>query len=95
MNKQNIDTLAHLKHETAFLNELLGRTDLLIGGCTQTLTELEEKGEKLDGDKLSPIVNQLDIYGAYLAEIIFSTLGRVETHLDTLIQTDRSNTDEL
>lgn len=86
MNGETLNTLVSIKCEMSYLNELLERTDMLIGDCTNTLTGLEKKGNALCGDELTPTVNHLDIYGAYLSEIIFSTLHRIDRTVNELIE---------
>lgn len=89
MNGEVLNKLALIKHDIGYLNELLGRTDMLIGDCGRTLAELEQKGADLCGDDLSATVNHLDIYGAYLSEIIFSTLHRIDSAVNELIEENR------
>lgn len=91
MNGEMLNTLAGIKCEMTYLNELLERTDMLIGDCTNRLTDLEKKGHALHGDDLTPTVNHLDIYGAYLSEIIFSALARLEKQVNELIEQERSH----
>lgn len=43
----NSNDLMTIKCEVAYLNELLERTDMLICGCTNTLIELEKRGNAL------------------------------------------------
>lgn len=90
MNGETLNTLVSIKCEMSYLNELLGRTDMLIGDCTNTLTELEQKGADLCGDDLSATVNHLDIYGAYLSELIFDAVNNVQKQIDTIIELERS-----
>lgn len=78
-----------------YLNNLLEHTDTLICDCTNTLTGLEKKGNALCGDELTPTVNHLDIYREYLAEIIFTTISRIEKEIDTLIQSNEVDANEL
>lgn len=89
MNGETLNTLVSIKCEMSYLNELLERTDMLIGDCTNTLTGLEKKGNALCGDELTPTVNHLDIYGAYLSEIIFSTLHRIDSAVNELVEENR------
>ena len=91
----NSNDLMTIKYEMAYLNELLERTDMLIGGCTNTLTELETRGDALHGDDLMITLNHLFIYGAYLSEIIFTTISSIEKEIDTIIQRNEVSTDEL
>lgn len=92
----NSNDLMTIKCEMAYLNELLERTDMLIGGCTNTLTELETRGNALHGDDLTITLNHLDIYGAaYLSEIIFTTISRIEKEIDAIIQSNEVGTHEL
>lgn len=86
MNGEILNKLALIKCDMGYLNELLERTDMLIGNANNTLTELEQKGADLCGDELSATVNLLDIYGAYLAGIIFTTLGRIDSTVNELIE---------
>ena len=44
MNGEMLNTLAGIKCEMTYLNELLERTDMLIGDCTNKLIDLEKKG---------------------------------------------------
>ena len=91
MNGEVLNKLALIKHDIGYLNELLGRTDMLIGDCGRTLTELEKKGADLCGDDLSATVNHLDIYGAYLADIIFTTIGRIDSDVSELIEQEQKH----
>ena len=91
MNGEMLNTLAGIKREMTYLNELLGRTDMLIGDCTNTLTGLEKKGNALCGDELTPTVNHLDIYGAYLSELIFDAVNNVQKQIDALIEEERDH----
>lgn len=91
MNGEMLNTLAGIKCEMTYLNELLGRTDMLIGDCTNTLTGLEKKGHTLHGDELTPTVNHLDIYGAYLSELIFDAVNNVQKQIDALIEEEREH----
>lgn len=90
MNGETLNTLVSIKCEMSYLNELLERTDMLIGDCTNTLTGLEKKGNALCGDELTPTVNHLDIYGAYLSEIIYGAVNNVQKQIDTLIEEERA-----
>ena len=90
MNGETLNTLVSIKCEMSYLNELLERTDMLIGDCTNTLTGLEKKGNALCGDELTPTVNHLDIYGAYLSEIIFGAVNNVQKQIDAIIELERS-----
>lgn len=90
MNGEMLNTLVSIKCEMSYLNELLERTDMLIGDCTNTLTGLTKKGNALCGDELTPTVNHLDIYGAYLSEIIFGAVNNVQKQIDALIKEERS-----
>ena len=90
MNGETLNTLVSIKCEMSYLNELLERTDTLIGDCTNTLTGLTKKGNALCGDELTPTVNHLDIYGAYLSEIIFGAVANVQKQIDALIEEERS-----
>lgn len=90
MNGETLNTLVGIKCEMSYLNELLERTDMLIGDCTNTLTDLTKKGNALCGDELTPTVNHLDIYGAYLSEIIFGAVNNVQKQIDALIEEERS-----
>lgn len=90
MNGETLNTLVSIKCEMSYLNELLERTDMLIGDCTNTLTGLEKKGNALCGDELSPTVNHLDIYRAYLSEIIFGAVNNVQKQIDALIEEERA-----
>lgn len=89
MNGETLNTLVSIKCEMSYLNELLERTDMLIGDCTNTLTDLTKKGNALCGDELTPTVNHLDIYGAYLSEIIFGAVNNVQKQIDALIGEER------
>lgn len=91
----NSNDLITIKCEMVYLNNLLEHTDTLICDCTNTLTGLEKKGNALCGDELTPTVNHLDIYREYLAEIIFTTISRIEKEIDTLIQSNEVDTNEL
>jgi hypothetical protein len=91
MNGEMLNTLVGIKCEMTYLNELLGRTDMLIGDCTNTLTGLEKKGNALCGDELTPTVNHLDIYGAYLSELIFDAVNNVQKQIDALIEEERAH----
>lgn len=91
MNGKMLNALAGIKCEMNYLNELLERTDMLIGGCTNTLTGLEKKGNALCGDELTPTVNHLDIYGAYLSELIFDAVNNVQKQIDALIEEEREH----
>lgn len=91
----NSNDLMTIKCEVAYLNELLERTDMLISGCTNTLTELEKRGNDLYGDDLTITLNHLDIYGVYLSEIIFTTISRIEKEIDAIIQSNEVGTHEL
>lgn len=91
----NNNDLMTIKCEVAYLNELLERTDMLISGCTNTLTELEKRGNDLHGDDLTITLNHLDIYGVYLSEIIFTTISRIEKEIDAIIQSNEVGTHEL
>lgn len=90
MNGETLNTLVSIKSEMSYLNELLERTDMLIGDCTNILTGLEKKGNALCGDELTPTVNHLDIYGAYLSEIIFGAVNNVQKQIDALIEEERA-----
>lgn len=90
MNGEMLNTLVSIKCEMSYLNELLERTDMLIGDCTNTLTGLEKKGNALCGDELTHTVNHLDIYGAYLSEIIFGAVNNVQKQIDALIEEERA-----
>lgn len=90
MNGETLNTLVSIKCEMSYLNELLERTDMLIGDCTNTLTDLTKKGNALCGDELTPTVNHLDIYGAYLSEIIFGAVNNVQKQIDALIEEERA-----
>lgn len=89
MNGEVLNKLALIKNDMGYLNELLERTDRLFENANATLTELEQKGADLCGDDLSATVNHLDIYGAYLAELIFSTLHRIDSTVNELIEENR------
>ena len=89
MNGEVLNKLALIKQDMGYLNELLERTDMLVGDCGRTLTELEQKGADLCGDDLSATVNHLDIYGAYLADIIFTTLHRIDSAVNELVEENR------
>lgn len=91
----NSNDLITIKCEMVYLNNLLEHTDSLICDCTNTLTGLEKKGNALCGDELTPTVNHLDIYREYLAEIIFTTISRIEKEIDTLIQSNEVDAHEL
>ena len=91
MNGEVLNKLALIKCDMGYLNELLERTDMLIGNANNTLTELEQKGADLCGDYLSATVNHLDIYGAYLADIIFTTLGRIDNAVSELIEQEQEH----
>lgn len=91
----NSNDLITIKCEMVYLNNLLEHTDTLICDCTNTLTGLEKKGNALCGDELTPTVNHLDIYREYLAEIIFTTISRIEKEIDTLIQSNEVDANEL
>lgn len=91
MNGEVLNKLALIKQDMGYLNELLERTDMLIGNANNTLTELEQKGADLCGDDLSATVNHLDIYGAYLADIIFTTLGRIDNAVSELIEQEQEH----
>ena len=91
MDGEMLNTLVGIKCEMTYLNELLGRTDMLIGDCTNTLTGLEKKGNALCGDELTPAVNHLDIYGAYLSELIFDAVNNVQKQIDALIEEERAH----
>lgn len=91
MNREMLNTLATIKCEITYLNELLERTDMLIGDCTNTLTGLATKGNALCGDELTPTVNHLDIYGAYLSEIIFNSVNNVQKQIDALIEEEQKH----
>lgn len=91
----NSNDLMTIKYEMAYLNKLLESTDMLICGCTNTLTELETRGDALHGDDLMITLNHLVIYGAYLSEIIFTTISHIEKEIDTIIQRNEVSTDEL
>lgn len=90
MNGEMLNALVGIKCEMSYLNELLERTDMLIGDCTNTLTDLTKKGNALCGDELTPTVNHLDIYGAYLSEIIFGAVNNVQKQIDALIEEERA-----
>lgn len=90
MNGETLNTLVSIKCEMSYLNELLERTDMLIGDCTNTLTGLEKKGNALCRDELTPTVNHLDIYGAYLSGIIFGAVNNVQKQIDALIEEEQS-----
>ena len=51
MNGEILNKLALIKCDMGYLNELLERTDMLIGNANNTLTELEQKGADLCGDE--------------------------------------------
>lgn len=89
MNGEVLNKLALIKSDMGYLNGLLERTDRLFENANATLTELEQKGADLCGDDLSATVNHLDIYGAYLAELIFSTLHRIDSTVNELIEENR------
>lgn len=91
MNGEVLNKLALIKCDMGYLNELLERTDMLIGNANNTLTELEQKGADLCGDDLSATVNHLDIYGAYLADIIFTTLDRIDSTVNELIKQEQEH----
>lgn len=91
MNGETLNTLAGIKCEMTYLNGLLERTDILIGDCTNKLTDLEKKGRELHGDDLTPTVNYLDIYGAYLSELIFDAVNNVQKQIDALVEEERSH----
>lgn len=91
MNGEVLNKLALIKCDMGYLNELLKRTDILIGNANNTLTELEQKGADLCGDDLSATVNHLDIYGAYLADIIFTTLGSIDNAVSELIEQEQKH----
>lgn len=91
MNGEVLNKLALIKQDMGYLSELLERTDMLVGDCGRTLTELEQKGADLCGDDLSATVNHLDIYGAYLADIIFTTLGRIDSTVNELIKQEQEH----
>lgn len=91
MDGEMLNTLVGIKCEMTYLNELLGRTDMLIGDCTNTLAGLEKKGNALCGDELTPTVNHLDIYGAYLSELIFDAVNNVQKQIDALIEEERAH----
>ena len=91
MNGETVNKLVGIKCEMAYLNELLERTDILIGDCTNKLTDLEKKGHALHGDDLTPTVNYLDIYGAYLSELIFDAVNNVQKRIDALIEEEREH----
>ena len=95
MNGEVLNKLVLIKCDMRYLNELLESTDMLIDGCTNTLTELEKRGNDLQGDDLTITLNHLDIYGAYLSEIIFTTISRIEKEIDTIIQNNEVGTHEL
>lgn len=90
MNGEILNKLALIKCDMGYLNELLERTDMLIGNANNTLTELEQKGADLCGDELTPTVNHLDIYGAYLSEIIFGAVNNVQKQIDAIIEEERA-----
>lgn len=90
MNGEMLNALVGIKCEMSYLNELLERTDMLIGDCANTLTDLTKKGNALCGDELTPTVNHLDIYGAYLSEIIFGAVNNVQKQIDALIEEERA-----
>ena len=89
MNGETLNKLALIKSDMGYLYEILMRTDRLFENATTTLTELEQKGNYLCGDELTPTVNHLDIYGAYLSEIIFSTLHRIDSTVNELVEENR------
>lgn len=91
----NSNDLITIKCEMVYLNNLLEHTDTLICDCTNTLTAIATKGNALCGDDLTPTVNYLDIYREYLAEIIFTTISRIEKEIDTIIQNNEVGTHEL
>lgn len=91
----NSNDLITIKCEMVYLNNLLEHTDTLICDCTNTLTELEKRGNDLHGDDLTITLNHLDIYGVYLSEIIFTTISRIEKEIDAIIQSNEVGTHEL
>jgi len=59
MNGETLNKLALIKSDMGYLYEILMRTDRLFENATTTLTELEQKGNYLCGDELTPTVNHL------------------------------------
>lgn len=74
MKDTDRETLLWLRHKTYYLELLINRATGLVNDCSKALTQLQTNGRKLDSDDLNSTINNLDIYGDYLSEIMADTV---------------------